>query len=88
VAHELVAPKYKMEYNQQVIRPVPAKVGAPGSEGRDSYCWITRHPEVTLGSLGEFEMCPDWAPAMNTGRQFARIALKTMGDHGFDHRAN
>src|ERR1019366_7281369 len=45
-AHELVAPKYKMESNQQVIRPVPAKVGAPGSEGRDSYSWITRQPEA------------------------------------------
>jgi hypothetical protein len=50
--------------------------------------WITAHPEVTLGSLGEFETCPDWVPVMDTGQQFARIALKTMGDHGFDHRAN
>ena len=38
--------------------------------------------EVTLGSLGEFETCPDWAPVMDTGQQFARIAIKTMGDHG------
>ena len=47
-----------------------------------------RHPELTLGSLGEFETCPDWVPAMDTGQQFARIALQTMGDHGFDQRAN
>jgi hypothetical protein len=25
---------------------------------------------------------------MDTGRQFARIALKTMSDHGFDQRAD
>jgi hypothetical protein len=24
---------------------------------------------------------------VDTGQQFARIALKTMGDHGFDQRA-
>jgi hypothetical protein len=41
-----------------------------------------------LGSLGEFETCPDWVPVMDTGRQFARIALKTMGDYGFDQRAD
>jgi len=41
-----------------------------------------------LGSLGEFETCPDWVPVMDTGPQFARIALKTMGDHGFDQRAD
>jgi hypothetical protein len=23
-------------------------------------------------------------PVMDTGQQFARIALRTMGDHGFD----
>ena len=49
---------------------------------------ITAHPEVILGSLGEFEACPDWVPVMDTGQQFARIALKTMGDHRFDQRAN
>ncbi len=49
---------------------------------------MTRHFEVTLGSLGEFETCPDWVPAMDTGQQFAWIALKTMGDHGFDQRAD
>ena len=49
---------------------------------------LPRHPEVTLGSLAELETCPDWVPAMDTGQQFARIAIKTMGDHGFDHRAN
>jgi hypothetical protein len=41
-----------------------------------------------LGSLGEFETCPDWVPVMDTGQYFARIALKTMGDDGFDQRAN
>ena len=46
------------------------------------------HPEVVLVSLGEFETCPDWVPVMDTGQQFARIALKTMGDHGFDQRVN
>jgi hypothetical protein len=49
---------------------------------------VTHHPEVPLGSLGEFETCPDWVPVMDTGQQFARIALKTMGDHGFDQRAD
>ena len=41
---------------------------------------MTRHPEVTLGSLGEFETCPDWVPILDKRRRFARIALKTMGD--------
>jgi hypothetical protein len=50
--------------------------------------WITWNPEVTLGSLGEFETCPDWVPVMDIGQQFARIALKTMGDQGFDQRAD
>ena len=36
----------------------------------------------------EFETCPDWVPVMDTGQQFAWIALKTMGEHGFDQRAN
>jgi hypothetical protein len=49
---------------------------------------MTAHPEVILGSPGEFETCPDWVPGMDTGQQFARIALKTMGDYGFDQRAN
>ena len=43
------------------------------------------HPEVTLGSLGGFETCPDWVPVMDTGQQFARISFKTTGDHWFDH---
>jgi hypothetical protein len=43
---------------------------------------FTRHPEVTLGSLGKFETCPDWVPVVDTGQQFARIALKTIGDQG------
>src|ERR1035438_9099385 len=49
---------------------------------------MTRDPEVTLGSLGEFETRPDCVPVMDTGQQFARIALRTMGDHGFDQGAN
>jgi hypothetical protein len=49
---------------------------------------ITHHPEVIRGSPGEFETCPDWVPAMDTGQRVARIALKTMGDHGFDQRAD
>ena len=39
-------------------------------------------------SLGEFETCPDWVAVMDTGQQFVRITLKTMGDHGFDQRAD
>jgi len=49
---------------------------------------VTAHPEVTLGSLGEFEMCPDWVPAMDAGQWSSRIALKTMGLQEFDHIAN
>jgi len=41
-----------------------------------------------LGSLGEFETCPDWVLVVDTGQQFASIALKIMGEHGFDQRAN
>jgi hypothetical protein len=46
---------------------------------------ITQHPEVTLGSLGEFETRPDWVPVMDKGQQFARIAEKlgkTRGQTG------
>jgi hypothetical protein len=39
-------------------------------------------------SSGEFETCPTWVPVMDTGQQFARIALKTMGYHPFDQRAD
>ena len=46
------------------------------------------HPEAILGSLGEFETCPDWVPAMDSCQQFAWIILKRMPVHGFDHRAN
>jgi hypothetical protein len=49
---------------------------------------MTHHPEGFLFSPGQFETCPDWVPAMDTGQQFARIALKTMGDHAFDQRVN
>jgi hypothetical protein len=41
-----------------------------------------------FGFLGEFETCPDWAPTLDKRRQCARLALKTMSDHRFDHRAN
>jgi hypothetical protein len=41
-----------------------------------------------LWSLGKFETCPEWVPVMDTGQQFARIALKTMGGHEFDQRAD
>jgi hypothetical protein len=37
---------------------------------------------VHLGSLGEFETCPDWVPVMDTGQQFAGSLSKqwaTMG---------
>jgi hypothetical protein len=45
-------------------------------------------PEVILGSLDEFETCPNWVPAIDTGQLVVRITAKTMGVHGFDHRAN
>jgi len=38
-----------------------------------------------LVQYGEFETCPDWVPAMDSCQQFARITLKTMSAHGFDH---
>src|SRR6266571_4205792 len=40
-----------------------------------------------LGRPCKFETCPDWVPVMDTGQHFARIALKTMGQHGFDYKA-
>jgi hypothetical protein len=43
--------------------------------------WSTR---TFTGGLS----CPDWVPVMDTGQHFARIALKTMVDHGFDQRAD
>jgi hypothetical protein len=39
--------------------------------------WIKRHP-VTLGSLGEFEMCPDRVPIVDNRQWRARIALRTI----------
>ena len=66
-----------------VVPQLKVTVGFHLDDGR-----ITHHPEVTLRSLGEFELCADWAPAMYTGQKFARIAFKTIGDHGFDHRAD
>ena len=49
---------------------------------------MTAHPELILGSLGEFETCPDWAPGMDTERPSASIMMKTKSVHGFDHTAN
>lgn len=49
---------------------------------------ITAHLELVPRSLGEFEMCPDWVPAMDSCQQLAWVTLKTMPVHGFDHRAN
>jgi hypothetical protein len=49
---------------------------------------VTARPELILGSVGEFETCPDWVPTMDHGSVIARIALRTMDVHGFDHRAN
>jgi hypothetical protein len=36
---------------------------------------------------GEFETYPDWVPGMDIGQRFARISLKTVHLHGFDHTA-
>src|SRR5579863_2748039 len=41
-----------------------------------------------LGSLGEFETRPAWAPGVDTSRPVAQIALKTTRIEGFHHRAN
>jgi hypothetical protein len=48
---------------------------------------MTAHPEVP-GSPGEFQPCPDWVPTMDSGQRFARITLKTMPVHRFDHSAS
>src|ERR1039457_6159909 len=37
---------------------------------------ITAHPELILGSLGEFETCPDWVPGVDTARPFASMISK------------
>src|ERR1017187_1563674 len=29
--------------------------------------WMTAHPEVILGSTGEFETCPDWGTRLGHG---------------------
>lgn len=47
---------------------------------------MTARPEIK-GSLGEFETYPDWVPTTDSCHLFARITLKTMSVHGFDHRA-
>src|ERR1017187_2130832 len=48
---------------------------------------MTGHPEAIRPSLGEFETCPDWVPAMDTGQRSARISLKTVHVHAFEHNA-
>jgi hypothetical protein len=35
--------------------------------------WITPHPDVASGALGEFETCPDWVLVMDMGQRSARI---------------
>src|ERR1035441_5739949 len=50
--------------------------------------WLTAHPELILGSLGEFETCPDWVPSMDTARPSASMMMKNKIVHGFDHTAN
>ena len=59
----------------------------PGEVPLPDCSWITGQPEVILGAFGEFETCPDWVPSMDTGQHFARIVLKTMGQHAFDYKA-
>jgi hypothetical protein len=61
---------------------------ARGCVRRASGLVQTRHPEVILFSPGQFETCPPWVPGMDSGERFARIALKTIPVHRFDHRAN
>ena len=36
---------------------------------------VTRHPEATLGSLGEFETCPDWVPSLDCRAGLAQMQL-------------
>jgi hypothetical protein len=36
----------------------------------------------------KFETCPHWVPAVDKRRRCARIDLKTISVHGFDHRHN
>src|ERR1022692_2035619 len=50
--------------------------------------WLTAHPELILGSLREFETCPDWVPSMDTARPSASMMMKNKIVHGFDHTAN
>jgi len=45
-------------------------------------------PGVIRGFIDEFEKCPDWVPAMDTGQRSAGITLRTTGVNGFDHWAN
>jgi hypothetical protein len=35
-----------MNPTNKLSRPVPLQAGAPASEGRDSYSWITGNPEM------------------------------------------
>ena len=44
--------------------------------------------ETERAHSDEFETCPSWVPDVDKRRRRARITLKTMLVHGFDHRAN
>ena len=50
--------------------------------------WMTAHPEVILGSLGEFETCPDWVASMDRYRRSTSINLRTLRADGFYHSAS
>jgi hypothetical protein len=61
--------------------------------GPSAHRWINPSGSGRIRNLsrtpsGELETCPAWVPAMDTVQRSARIALKTMGVHGFDHIAN
>jgi hypothetical protein len=49
---------------------------------------MTVHPEGILGSPGQFEMCPDWVPAMDGRRRYTPIILKILAADRFDHSAS
>ena len=49
---------------------------------------MTHHPEPILGSLDEFETCPDWVPGMDRCQRFVPIILETLGVDWFDHSAS
>jgi hypothetical protein len=58
-----------------------------GYEQQDFFGRITADPNLILGSLGEFETCPRWVPAMD-GRWRTKLDTpKTLGVDKFDHSA-